>query len=263
MNLKQKVDKQWNDTGIFRSRLLPDTVNVFEQMTAISLEMADSPKETRTLDLACGLGKDTFFLVCKGQRMFGLDASEIMLKKAKHWLSQNGAMVPLIEGIGEQLPFKKSSFRVVFCKGAIDHFYDPVGAIREMTRVIQPEGWIVLAVANFESLSCQLSRLLEKGRKLIFPKNIQPSSGERKFWKLPLDHHHKFDFFVLREIVVRNNLKVKAVRGVSLLWGLPRWGYFLESLPKEIQQAILRVLNTLANLLVFWSDVVIIALEKR
>ncbi|MBI4595731.1 MAG: class I SAM-dependent methyltransferase [Candidatus Tectomicrobia bacterium] len=263
MSLKQRVDTQWDDTHVFPSRLFPDTENVFEQMTKISLNMARSAKGARTLDLGCGLGQDLFSLLCKGQRVFGLDASMIMLKKASNWLSQKGTGVPLIEGIGEQLPFKNSTFQVVFCKGAIDHFYDPNGALQEMSRVIQPGGWIVLAVANFESLSCQLSRLIERIRNVMFPKNLLTVTVGRKFWELPLDHQHKFDFFVLRELVNRNFLKVKAVRGVSLLWGVPRWGHLLERLPKGVQQAILEVLNTLANLVVFWSDVVVVSLEKR
>lgn len=261
--MKFNFDKNWVDSGLFLSPLLPDTAYVVQQMNETCLEMATAEHGARILDIGCGLGRDIFALYEKGQRVLGLDASEKMLAKACQWLDQRNVRLPLIEGIGEQLPCKSSSFKVVLCKGSIDHFSDPVAALLEMKRVIQPDGWIVLGIANFESLSAQLSRWIYKFRSWLNPSSLSSDKEGRRFWDIPPDHQHKFDFFLLRRIIKEHFPGVKAVRGISLLWGLPGWGRFLECLPTGIAQGILKVLGHLANLGVFWSDILIVSLTKK
>ena len=63
-----------------------------------------------------------------------------------------------MRGWSDALPFSDASFDAAICKGAIDHFDRPELAIAEMARVTKPDGRVVLAIANFDSLACKLAR---------------------------------------------------------------------------------------------------------
>ena len=83
-----------------------------------------------------------------------------MLRKAREWVREAGESVRLVSSLAEELPFRNNTFARVICKGAIDHFQDPQRAVSEMCRVTSSEGKVVISVANFESLSCVLARIL-------------------------------------------------------------------------------------------------------
>lgn len=261
--MKFNFDKHWQDDQLFLSPLLPDSDYVVQRMNEECVEMATAEDGARILDIGCGLGRDMLALATRGQRVVGLDASEQMIAKGRQWLKQQDLQLPLVEGLGEQLPFKSSSFKVVLCKGAIDHFSDPVAALQEMKRVIQPDGWIVLGLANYESLSAQLSRCLDKMRNWLYSESLGTGKRKKRFWEVPLDHQHKFDYFVLRDVIEKTIPRIKAVSGVSLLWGFPGWGRFLDRLPTSVAQGILRVLDCLSNWMVWWSDIIIVSLKKN
>ena len=69
-----------------------------------------------------------------------------------------GPLPQWIRAWSDALPFADDSFDGVICKGAIDHFDRPLVAIGEMARVTRPDGRVVLAIANFDSLSCRVAR---------------------------------------------------------------------------------------------------------
>jgi len=78
-----------------------------------------------------------------------------------------------------------------------------------------PGGRVVISVANFESLSCFLSRGLDRLiRRFLGGRSIPPHL------EIPRDHTHKFDYATVLATAGRH-LRIESVRGVSLLWGFP------------------------------------------
>lgn len=53
--------------------------------------------------------------------------------------------VELIDGRGEELPFKDESFDVVFCRNVIDHSQSPKKIVSEAHRVLRKNGLLLLA----------------------------------------------------------------------------------------------------------------------
>jgi hypothetical protein len=177
-----------------------------------------------------------------------------MLRKAKEHVKNAEEKVRLVSSLAENLPFMNKSFTRVVCKGAIDHFGNPEQAVSEMCRVSSSDGKVVISVANFESLSCLLSRNLN-GVSRRFVGRVMPPPH---IWEIPADHTFKFDYSSIVALATRH-LRVEAIRGVSLLWGLPRWSNALKILPPLLALIPLRLLDKIASWHPPWSDVLIVA----
>jgi hypothetical protein len=76
-------------------------------------------------------------------------------------------------------------------------------------------------------------------------------------WEIPKDHTHKFDYPSTRGLAGKY-LRVESIRGVSLLWGFPRWSNFLRHLPRPMALVLLRTLDIIAGWHPDWSDVLIL-----
>jgi SAM-dependent methyltransferase len=104
------------------------------------------------LDLACGIGRDTFHLESRGLDVVGVDASFNGLRVAQQIACERGALAHLLTGDARQLPFRDGSFEGVYCFGLLHEFvgegYESQVAcvMREMRRVLAPSGLAVLTV---------------------------------------------------------------------------------------------------------------------
>jgi ubiquinone/menaquinone biosynthesis C-methylase UbiE len=90
----------------------------------------------KTLDVACGTGVLSRLLEEQGFSITGLDFSLPSLRRLK----QTAGVIPLIQADAAALPFGSASFDVVTCLGAWRHFPDPLRVLREICRVLRPDG---------------------------------------------------------------------------------------------------------------------------
>jgi SAM-dependent methyltransferase len=248
----------WDDEGVLPPVLSPDTEFVFQRMTEETLKAAGVEIDRRALDVGCGRAMDAAALARKGGILFGCEPSRIMLRKAREGLAKKGERVWLVGSIAETLPFASHSFHRVVCKGAIDHFRDPDRAVAEMSRVASAGGKVIISVANYESLSCFLSRSLNRFVQRVWRREIPPPH----IWEVPKDHTFKFDYPTILGLAKRY-LRMESIRGVSLLWGFPRWSSFLQKIPQPMALILLRGLNKIANWVPDWSDVLILVGRPR
>jgi SAM-dependent methyltransferase len=189
---------------------------------------------------------------------WGLDSSDKMLAMARRDARAQEVSLPLVRGLGERLPFRDSSFDRLICKGSLDHFADPEAFIREAARVLKPHGRAVIAVTNYESLSCKLGRCLYP---LLLRFGLM-SRDERPYWVMP--DHHTFKGHYDRITRLGDGwLKLRKCLGVSLLWLLPGWGNFLAKLPHPLAFAILRTADSIARVAPSMSDVIISVWSPR
>jgi SAM-dependent methyltransferase len=100
-------------------------------LAALALERDD-----RLLDVGCGGGvflrRALLETGCAGT---GLDHSRDMVRLARTTL---GGAAPIIEGNAEAMPFASGSFTAISCLVAFFFFPEPVAALREMRRVLEP-----------------------------------------------------------------------------------------------------------------------------
>ncbi len=102
------------------------------------------------LDIGCGEGRYARNLAAKGALVTGIDPVEAFIARARS-LHPEGAYVV---APGESLPLPSASFDVVLSYLSIVDIRDYAAAIREMSRVVKPDGRIVVAtISNMASPS--------------------------------------------------------------------------------------------------------------
>ena len=97
---------------------------------------------TRLLDVAIGDGRN-MPLIPRDCQVFGVDISRVLLEKCQRDYADRE--IHLIVGEAESLPFPDSTFDNLFSVGALNHVNDPGQALREMARVVKPDGMVVVA----------------------------------------------------------------------------------------------------------------------
>lgn len=96
------------------------------------------------LDVGCGTGEWLLAIQSQGGTPFGVDISETAINICKQ-------VVPKAElycQSAERLPWDGNRFDAVTCLGSLEHFLDPVAALREMIRVAKPDAIFIILVPN-------------------------------------------------------------------------------------------------------------------
>jgi len=250
---RSRFDIEWDDGQLFPEVVYPDAEFLFQRMNEVTVESVNAVSGEVVLDIGCGRGIDGVEIAKKAAVVIGLEPSHVMIKHARNYISENGANMSLIRGVGEHVPLRAQSVDKVVCKGALDHFLDPPMVMEQIALVLRAEGKAIIAIANFESLGFKLGRTVWWFRKKLGFR----SPAVRMLWEVPEDHTYKFDYSSLK-CLVNNHLEVEKASGVSLLFGIPWWGMFLAKLPRNISLAILSSLDNVARHLPSLSDVVVL-----
>ena len=137
------------------------------------IEAGDTPpSEVKILDVACGTGRTLKFIRSSlpDASLCGLDLSSAYLRKANQLLSQLPQELPqLIEGNGENLPFKDESFQGVSNVFLLHELPAPVRkkVIQEFYRVLESQGVVVIADSMQMSDSPELQTLMNNFPRLF------------------------------------------------------------------------------------------------
>jgi len=97
----------------------------------------------RILEVGVGTGKN-FPYYPKDADITGIDIAEKMLPYAKKRADELGLAVSLNEGDGQALSFPEDSFDTAVATFVFCSVPDPVLGLREMRRVVKPDGQILL-----------------------------------------------------------------------------------------------------------------------
>lgn len=101
------------------------------------------------LDIGCGAGVDTIvaaLMVGPEGRVVGIDLTPEMLEQARENLRKASLEnVSFQEGSAEDLPFPEGSFDVVISNGVFNLVPDKMRALKEVGRVLRPNGRFMIA----------------------------------------------------------------------------------------------------------------------
>jgi ubiquinone/menaquinone biosynthesis C-methylase UbiE len=152
-------EKLWRRAGYYLA-----SSRSFEQEMQTILRIAKGRMPDSTLDLACGTGIFTRPLAhIGGNLVVGLDLSWPMLKRAQRLLKREGlSNAVFIRATAFSLPFKDTVFPYVNCCGALHLFDRPDEALREIGRVLTPDGHLCVQTTIRPERSAGFAYFLEK-----------------------------------------------------------------------------------------------------
>ena len=238
----------------------PDSEFLFQRMTDLTLDATRPGPGRRILDVASGLGQDAGALAGRGGWVVGAEPSGRMTDLARMMADSAAGPSPVwVRSWSDALPFADGSFDAVFCKGAIDHFDQPRRAIAEMARVTRDDGRVVLAIANFESAACRVSRSLDAVQERWLG---NPLRRGRRHYDVPHDHFTRYELELMRE-QASEFVELDQVEGCSMAWGLPGWSRTVGKLPGAAADAALQGLDWLARRAPQLADVIVLAGRPR
>ena len=147
----------------------------YTQNLTIGLLQLDS--SSRVLDVGCGTGYATIRLASQlpAGKACGVDISPGMIEQARRKIpAPLKDRVEFHQGSSAALGFPDGTFTHLICTNSFHHYPDPLGALREMKRVLAPGGQLAI-FENAPDLSWytwawdRLLRIIEKGHVRYYP----------------------------------------------------------------------------------------------
>jgi len=114
-------------------------------LTSLALAALLPRDERPVLDVACGFGHTLHYWTARhpGRAFVGLDRNFFELYVARRWIAPAAEYV--CADADGPLPFPPASFGGVFCADAFHYFLRKLLCVSELSRVVGPEGAILLA----------------------------------------------------------------------------------------------------------------------
>jgi SAM-dependent methyltransferase len=105
-------------------------------------------------DLGCGAGRHTFELLTRGAHTLSVDIDDTVLKDVSGMVAAMRAedqvsattMHSSINASALALPFQDGSLDGLIASEVLEHIPDDEDAMREITRVVRPGGWVIVTV---------------------------------------------------------------------------------------------------------------------
>jgi ubiquinone/menaquinone biosynthesis C-methylase UbiE len=139
------------------------------------IELAGLGAGEWALDVACGTGivaRTAASRVGASGKVAGLDKNESMLEVARQASSEMHPAIEWRKGNASDIPFPEAAFDVVFCQQGLQFFPDQSAALREIHRVLAPNGRLSLSVLRSIKYNPGYGLLAE-----ILERHLGPDAG--------------------------------------------------------------------------------------
>lgn len=143
------------------------------------------PKGAKVLDLCCGMGRHSMALHEAGYEVTGIDLSGVLLKEARSndpegtitWIQSDMRNLPLEDGEFDAVVNLFTSF------GYFDRDEEHVKVLKEISRVLKPEGQFIIDFLNPEYTVSHLvphSQRVDDGQKITENRVIEDGYVKKK-----------------------------------------------------------------------------------
>lgn len=237
-----------------------DNQFLLHRLAEVPVETTAQDAHGTVLEVAAAEAVHACRLATRGLTAHVLEPSLVMLERARTHMANFGVTLRLVRGIAEDLPYADHTFDRVLIDSAIDHLSMPDRGLREMLRVLKPDGRFIISFVNYGSLSVRLSRAIYRIDRRL--------SARRRdlhlFWDTPVPLEHTFEA-TYRNIgeLCGQYLELERVVGVSLLWNTPGWGALLNRLGERVGTTLLAGLDAAARRVPGLSDFVLMVWRPR
>jgi 2-polyprenyl-3-methyl-5-hydroxy-6-metoxy-1,4-benzoquinol methylase len=130
------------------------------------------------LDAGCGNGQLFHLYTALGAGViYGVDFCERMLREAQRRAEANNIrFIPLLARLEDLQCYKEASFHLINLYGIIEHLPEPVRVLKELERLLRPDGLLIFGVPRKWSLAWATYRLFGGSLERMVRK---PSLSER------------------------------------------------------------------------------------
>jgi ubiquinone/menaquinone biosynthesis C-methylase UbiE len=126
--------------------------------TQLVLNLAGDVSGKTLIDIGCQYGVFSFKMREAGAQVVGLEISERWVDRCRREAAEKPEYndVSFVKGDAQVLPFEDESFDVALCLEVIEHTVSPGRALKEINRVLKPDGILVLGTPNASSYYVRL-----------------------------------------------------------------------------------------------------------
>jgi len=128
------------------------------------------------------------------------------------------------------LPFEPDSFDLAICTEVAEHLLWPQQLLKELHRILSPEGQLLVSVPNIASLSYRISWLLGRIPSCAASGNLPLELGSTAYLKgtgeLIGGHVVDFNLKRLLKLLDHTNFRPTVIKGSGIIWHkqvLPYW----------------------------------------
>jgi ubiquinone/menaquinone biosynthesis C-methylase UbiE len=155
-------------------------------------------KRGRFLDVGCGIGELLWAAKKSGWEAEGVDPSKEFIEIGREKLGVNGRIATL-----EEAKFPDNHFDAVAMSSIIEHLYNPFETLREIHRVLRPEGFLWFDAPNEDGLYMQLGNLYMRLQRKDWVVVMAPT--------FPPYHVQGFNQKSLRTLLKRAGFELKEI----------------------------------------------------
>jgi ubiquinone/menaquinone biosynthesis C-methylase UbiE len=186
--------------------------------------LVDASRQATILDLGCGAGHVSFAVAKRAKKVVAYDLSPDMLVVVARAAAERGlSNIETRPGAAEHLPFAVASFDYVLTRYSTHHWSDLDAGLREVARVLRPDGTVGIA----DSISPGrplLDTYLQTVELLRDPSHVR--SYSRAEWEAALVraglrsesvslHHVRLEFAVWIERMRTPQVQADAIRALQ------------------------------------------------
>lgn len=144
------------------------------------LDLLDIQPGRCLLDVSCGLGSLPRLAARRGLEAHGVDFSEVALRVAY----KEAPEVRWVVSDGERLPYPDMYFDYVTHIGSLEHYVNPDAGVREVARVLKPDGCSCFLLPNTFGLLGNVWTALRTGRTFDDGQPIQRYAARLEWQEL-------------------------------------------------------------------------------
>jgi ubiquinone/menaquinone biosynthesis C-methylase UbiE len=168
-DIHEKVKEQFSKTA---QAYVSSSVHAKGDELKLLLELAGDLANKSVLDIATGGGHTALAFAKAGATVTATDLTPTMLETAQTFVLSRGVdSITFQEASAEALPFTNESFDIVTCRIAAHHFAEPETFVKEVARVLEPDG-LFLLVDNISPSDEKLAEIMNTIEKTRDPSHV-------------------------------------------------------------------------------------------
>lgn len=179
--VKKKYSKEY---AFDYSSALPRLKKRYEHQLALLMKYKENGK---LLDVGCGTGHFLQFIKKSNTRLktYGIEPNSILRNAAK----KNSDSI-ISNGYLNNIPYPEKYFDIITCFDVLEHSIDLKANLRDIYRVLKPNGILLLQAPNYDSFMAMITR------------------NKWDWWCIP-DHVIHFSYRGLRECINSSNFRIR------------------------------------------------------